>query len=238
MPIGRPFQTFYIDTERVACEPVTIGDTTTVMAMAENIIHFDRKALTQAKLIRAVGALLAKQGFKGLGVNKVAREAGVDKVLVYRYFGGLPELVKAYSLTVDFWPTVSELMGPDPDRLRNLQPDQQVAEFFKSYIAALRKRPVTQDILAWEMLERNELSRQLEDVRIRTFLEYFERLEEIPDDENLTAVVVLMASAVTHLIAKARIHRSYGGIDLESEKGWERIYKGIDVLLRGIFPSS
>jgi AcrR family transcriptional regulator len=203
--------------------------------MQPKIIQFDRKAITRNKLINAVGRLLADEGFKGLGVNKVAKAAGVDKVLVYRYFGGLPQLIKAYSETVDFWPTVDELMGPNPNRVKCLPPDQQVAEFFKAFVAAMRRRPATQDILAWELIERNELTMQLEDVRIRTILEYFEFLDEIPDDDNLTAIVALMGGAVNHLIVRNRISRSYAGIDLESEDGWERINKGIDLLLRGIF---
>jgi AcrR family transcriptional regulator len=195
----------------------------------------DRRERTRAKLIKAVGKVLAESGFRGLGVNKVAKEAGVDKVLVYRYFGGLPELVDAFSRTVDFWPTVEELIGPDPDRIRKLPPDRQVAEFFKSFLGALRKRPVTLEILAWELLERNELSRELEDIRIKTILEYFEFLDEVPDDDILTVIVVLMGGAVNHLLVKSRINTWIGGIDLTSEDGWDRIDEGIDRLLSGIF---
>ena len=126
--------------------------------MTLKIVPIDRKKQTKKKLIQAVGAILGKEGFKGLGVNKVAKAAGVDKVLVYRYFGGLPELIGEYSKTVDFWPTVDELMGSNPELIKAMSPDQQVAEFFKSFLSALRKRPITQDILAWELLERNELT--------------------------------------------------------------------------------
>ena len=38
---------------------------------------------TQQILIGAVGRVLAKDGFVGLGINTIAREAGVDKVLIY-----------------------------------------------------------------------------------------------------------------------------------------------------------
>ena len=152
--------------------------------MKKPFIRIDRKEYTKSKLITAVGQVLAKEGFKGLGVNKVAKAAGVDKVLVYRYFGGLPELIGEYSQTVDFWPTVEELIGPNPERIKELPPDEQLAEFVKSFLSALRKRPKTQDILAWELLERNELSKKLEDIRIRTILEYFEYLDEIPDDRR------------------------------------------------------
>ncbi len=195
----------------------------------------DRQAQTREKLVKAVGTVLAKEGFKGLGINKVAKTAGVDKVLVYRYFNGLPGLVTAYSEAVDFWPTVRELLGPDPDAVRALAPDMQMAHFFKAFMAALRRRPITQDILAWELLERNEFSKQLEDRRIRTALEFFEHLDVLPDDEHLPAIVVLMAGAVNHLIVKSRITTSANGIDLESDAGWDRINKGIDLLLKGIF---
>jgi hypothetical protein len=159
----------------------------------------------------------------------------VDKVLVYRYFNGLPGLVAVYSETVDFWPTAREVMGPDPEAIRALEPDMQMAHFFKSFLAALRRRPVTQDILAWELLERNELSKQLEQRRIHTALEFFEQLESLPDDENLPAILALMAGAVNYLIVKSRISCSAGSIDLGSDSGWGKIDKGIDLLLKGVF---
>lgn len=198
-------------------------------------IKSDRKEFTQNKLVKAVGKVLAKNGFKGLGINKVAREAGVDKVLIYRYFGGLPGLIGEYSRTVDFWPTVDELMGTSRNHLKKLPPDKQVAEFFKSFLSALRRRPLTQEILAWELLERNELTKHLESVRVRTILEYFELLESIPDDDILSVIVVLMGGAVNHLLIKYRLNSSIGGIDLSVEEGWDRINDGIDVLVTGIF---
>ncbi len=195
----------------------------------------ERKEMTRQKLIKSVGKTLAKEGFKGLGVNKIARNAGVDKVLIYRYFGGLPELIKEYSFSVDFWPSTREILGKDPEYVKSLAPDEQVAYFFKSFLRALRKRPITQDILAWEVLERNELTSQLEHIRIKTALEFFESLDQLPDDENLSAIVVLMGGAVNYLLIRSRISNSVGGIDLESEKGWDRINRGIDLLLKGIF---
>ncbi len=199
------------------------------------VISFDRKEQTKERLIKAVGRVLAKDGFKGLGVNKVARAAGVDKVLVYRYFGGLPELVAAYSRSVDFWPTVEELLGPDPESLGKLPPDRQMAFFFKRFTAALRKRPLTQEILAWEMLERNELMEELEQARIRTALECFEYFEDLPDDMDLSTIVVLMWGAVNYLIIRSRVNTTIGGIDLFTDEGWDRVDRGIDLLLKGIF---
>jgi AcrR family transcriptional regulator len=45
------------------------------------------KELTKRKLIDAVGEVFPKEGHTGLGVNKVAKQAGVTKKLIYDYFG-------------------------------------------------------------------------------------------------------------------------------------------------------
>ena len=37
------------------------------------------KAETKARILAAVGKLLAESGFKSLGVNAIAREAGVER---------------------------------------------------------------------------------------------------------------------------------------------------------------
>ena len=48
---------------------------------------------TERKLIDAVDYFVKTKGFGGLGVNKVAKQAGVSKVLIYRYFGNLEKLL-------------------------------------------------------------------------------------------------------------------------------------------------
>lgn len=54
----------------------------------------DRTA-TEERLIEAGFRALAQEGFAGFGVNGVARAAGCDKKLIYRYFGGLDGLLDA-----------------------------------------------------------------------------------------------------------------------------------------------
>jgi AcrR family transcriptional regulator len=53
------------------------------------------RACTEQRLIDAVKCIVRKEGFNGLGVNKVAREAGVSKCLIYRYFGSFEHLLSS-----------------------------------------------------------------------------------------------------------------------------------------------
>jgi AcrR family transcriptional regulator len=50
---------------------------------------------TSQRLLDAALELVASGGFAALGVNAVARQAGADKQLIYRYFGGLEGLMSA-----------------------------------------------------------------------------------------------------------------------------------------------
>lgn len=205
------------------------------ISVVSNVIPIRNKEITKEKLIKAVGRVIADVGFQQMGVNMVAREAGVDKKLIYRYFNGLEGLVAAYGQTVEFWPTAEELLGSDRDVVRALPPDELMALFFKRYLHAILSRPQTLEILAWEAIERNQLTEGLEDIRVKTALEFFELMEkEPPPDVDLTALVLFMAGAVNFLAVRSRNHKTLGGIDLHSSEGWGRIERTIDQLLAGV----
>lgn len=204
-------------------------------SMRPKVVPIRNKEITKEKLIKAVGKVIAEVGFKQLGVNLVAREAGVDKKLIYRYFHGIHGLVAEYGKTLGFWPSAEELLGPDREAVAKMEPHEVMALFFKRYLRAILSRPYTLEILAWEAIERNELTRALEEVRAQSALEFFELMEkEPPDDVDLTALVIIMAGAVNFLAVRSRIHRTLGGVDLQSEDGWQRIDRTIDQLMKGI----
>ena len=190
------------------------------------------RAATREKLIRAVGTLLAREGFKGLGVNAVAKEAGVDKVLIYRYFGGLPGLLAAYGREGDIWPSVEDLMGADPDVFRRMPPSGRAALAAVNYLRAIRRRPVTRELLAWEMTERNGLTAAFGELRETVTRELIEGLG-LPEEDNTDAdaVLALILGAVDYLVTLSRAPRRYAGIDVGSLSGWKRVVDAIELIL-------
>ncbi|WP_338666627.1 TetR/AcrR family transcriptional regulator [Pseudodesulfovibrio methanolicus] len=203
-----------------------------ILKAVPKVIPIRNKEITKQKLVRAVGKVLAEVGFQRLGVNMVAREAGVDKKLIYRYYQGLEGLVAEYGRTVEFWPTAEELLGEDVDRIRGMAPHELMSQFFRRYLRAILRRPQTLEILAWEGVVRNDLTRSLEEVRVKTALEFFELMQADPPEEvDLTALVMILASAVNFLAVRSRMHRSLGGVDLQSEAGWKRIDDTLDLML-------
>lgn len=202
------------------------------LSIVPKVIPIRNKELTRQRLINAVGNVLAEDGFQYLGVNQVARKAGVDKKLIYRYFGGLPNLIAEYGKTLHFWPSADELLGPDRSRAATMLPHELMSLFFKRYLRAIRSRPQTLEILAWEAIERNELTKALEDIRARSALEFFELMgADPPDDVDLTAFVIIMAGAMNFLALRSRLHGTLGGVDLHSDEGWARIEQTVDRIM-------
>jgi AcrR family transcriptional regulator len=193
------------------------------------------KQITSRRLISAVGSLLGREGFKGVGVNSVAREAGVDKVLIYRYFGGLQGLMAAFGKEGDFWPSALELAGGDLQKFSNLSLEGRLSVFSKNFILALRKRPLTQAIMAWEILERNDLTQELESIREQSIMEFF-KLFFLQDKTpaHLQTIVMLMGAAISYLIIRSSQIDLYGGIRLDEEQGWTQIESGIDTIIKGV----
>lgn len=191
----------------------------------------DRDATAQ-QLIEAVGTVLARDGFHALGVNAVAREAGVDKVLIYRYFGGMPQLLRAFGEHGQFWPTDDEVMGGDRDALLALDPGARWARMVTNAVRGIRRRPLTREIFAWETVERNELTEVLYEVREAQFERLMADLgQDVDPDGSLPVVVAISVAATNYLLARARMIRTFAGLDLHSDETWNRFEQTIAALV-------
>jgi AcrR family transcriptional regulator len=196
----------------------------------------DRGA-TRARILGAVGELLAEQGFRALGVNAIARRARADKALIYRYFGGLPELLAAYAEEGDFWWKVEDLVGahlrpPARDTLAGW-----IALVFRRHVAALKARPETLEIMAWETIERNELTAALAAVRETRSLAVMKALTDrfpIRADFDVAAFGALFGAATNYLLIRGRGIRVFQGVDLGKPSGWERMFKTIEQIAMGL----
>ena len=74
-------------------------------------IEKDRET-TEKRLLTAVGEIVEESGLESLGINAVAQRAGVSKMLIYRYFGSLEDLIAQYIIQRDYWVNIpTEIPG-------------------------------------------------------------------------------------------------------------------------------
>lgn len=184
-------------------------------------------------ILDAVGRLILRDGLSGVGINAVAREAGIDKVLIYRYFGDLDGLYRAYAEAGDFWWTVE-------DMLASVEGAATLAEALKAglrfHAAEMRKRPVTLAVIAAEPENRTPLVVALEEVRERRSLDLLKNIAvryDVPEGADISALTALLAAAIDYLLTRARSIRIYSGVEIKTPRDWERIFVTIDAMIDG-----
>ena len=179
------------------------------------------RAATENRLKDAVKTLIVAGGFGALTPSAIGRQAGVDKMLIYRYFGGLEGLIKAVATEPGFFPDVTELAGGDIEAARALPLPDRIAAVTEAYAKALMGRPMVLELMVWEMVERNALTAIMEEQRERAGLQLTAELFwDAGDPQATNAIAAILGAAMSYLVLRRRKIRLFNGIDLRSEAGW------------------
>ena len=192
----------------------------------------NRKA-TEDRLREALKTVLVAKGFGGLTPGAIAAVAGVDKMLIYRYFGGLAGLVEDLAQRPDFFPTLEEICDGAPDLIRALPVPERATKVTLGYARLLLARPVVLELMVWELVERNELTAIMETARETTGLRIVSELFGDVSGEgqaSLGAITGLLGAAVTYLAIRQRKIRWFNGVDIRSEGGWLEIEAGVRLM--------
>lgn len=192
----------------------------------------DSSTNARTAFLHATGQLLAEQGFAALNVEAVARLAGFNKALIYRYFCGLDGLVLAYAATDDFLPGAEELASHLPPDPLSVPPRRRLAAVLKAFAMGLRKRPASVQILLHAAGGRNELARTLEAGR-RPRIQAIRAALHLRDDDvgmDMDAVMTLFLSAFVLMVANQSRAAAVLG-EAGADALWARIDATIDALL-------
>ncbi len=186
------------------------------------------RILTEQKILDAVQSILLEQGFPQIGVNAIARRAGCDKVLIYRYFGGFDGLLQRFADEHDLWWTVDEIMRENMDEISQLSLSQLLDRLLKRHIKALQQRPLTQEIMAWELSASNPLTQALHRIRSEQGMLLVKklRLHFNQPGIDIGGILGIFGSAINHLIIRTRHKHS----EYEKEEWW-RLEQTISGLL-------
>ncbi|MCA3254082.1 TetR/AcrR family transcriptional regulator [Bradyrhizobium sp.] len=177
---------------------------------------------TEARIIQAAAAIMARDGVGALGVNTVAREAGVDKQLVYRYFGGLEGLLERLGTDLRLW------LGDAADaEIAGSGYAEVITGQLVAHLAALRANHLVQAALAWELVERSEAVARLGAAKNEAIRDWFAQVRATagapPRGVDATAINAVLLAGMHHLVLRARTAGDFAGMDLTDPASWARI---------------
>lgn len=199
------------------------------------MVKQERRRKTEESLIKAVGALIQTDGVEALGVNAVARHADVDKVLIYRYFDGLDGLLEAYATSRDVWPEVEDVLGVALKRWRLMQDAPRLLRgILEMYHTELGARPVTLEILAYERVGTNVLTRTLAHVRKEWTEALRARLkeEQVPVTEDAFVLIEVFRASIHDMLLRDEDPTLTTTIDATTPEGSDLLFDIIEATLR------
>jgi AcrR family transcriptional regulator len=189
------------------------------------------KESTKKKLIAAVGDIFRTEGYHGLGVNKVARMAGVDKKLIYRYFGNIDGLIEAYVVETDYWMMFFEKMRTlevpqNGDQVRRL-----LTSVLQDQFAYFLKDKEMQRLILWELSVKSPLMRSIHETRELMGKQLLDMTEPYLKNKttNFRAVAALLVGGIYYIILHTRVHGGkFTDVDLSTDMGLNEILNAIE----------
>ncbi|WP_314700868.1 TetR/AcrR family transcriptional regulator [Prevotella jejuni] len=182
---------------------------------------------TECKILEAVASIVESDGFEKLGINTIALKANVSKMLIYRYFGGLEELVARFIMQKDYWANTDTLI------LNPHSVGDSIKSMFRNQIEQLRNDVTLRRLCRWELSCHNASIDRLRDKREENgcnLIKVVSRLTGCSNSEVASLASILSAS-ISYLTLIEDQCPTYNGIALQTDKGWEQIAQGVDMIV-------
>ncbi|WP_313624592.1 TetR/AcrR family transcriptional regulator [Achromobacter sp.] len=195
-----------------------------------------RRENTERLILQALESQILETGMGGVGINAIAKRAGVSKELIYRYFDGMPGLMLAWMQEQDFWTRNPGLLAADESSQRT--PGDLVLSMLRAQIDALSGNETLREVRRWELIERNEVSAPLAERRERAARGFIDRVDGLAPDVDVPAVVSVMLAGVLYLMLRAKTESHFLGVPLRTEEGWDRINGALEHLVAHGFPTA
>ncbi|WDF81149.1 TetR/AcrR family transcriptional regulator [Mucilaginibacter sp. KACC 22773] len=205
------------------------------MTVNDNIKN---KELTKRKLVIAVGEILKSEGYKGLGVNRIAKQAGVNKKLIYRYFGNVNYLIETYVIENDYWLTFSKKLLEQVKKEAPPTTQTFIANLLKNQFNYFLNEKEMQRLILWEISTSSALMKSIHNAREAAGQGLLEMTDEHFKDKrvNFRAIAALLVGGIYYIVLHIQ---SNGGqfcdLDISSQSAQTEVMRAIDQIVGWAF---
>ena len=182
---------------------------------------------TEEKILEAVGSIIENQGFEKVGINAIATEAGVSKMLIYRYFGGVEELIAQYLIQKDYWANTDAVII-NPEAVGD-----SIKSMFRRQVEQLRNDITLRRLYRWELFTDNQNIRQLRNRREENGCRLIKMVSALTGcpDAQVAALASILSASISYLALLEDQCQSYNGICLQTDEGWNQLMQGIEMII-------
>lgn len=194
---------------------------------------------TEQRLLDAVGQIIENDGFAKIGINRVARVAGCDKVLIYRYFGGIEGLLTAWAGKYDFYSFAYSLFANKLQHAESSDIKEVAKEVLIKQLKFLRESTLMQELLAWELSGNtsfNAIRKERENNGFKLQQEFENMFQGKAEDSRIH--ITILIAAINFIVLSTREYNMINGINFNAPSSWtlleEAICNYIEVMFNSI----
>ena len=186
---------------------------------------------TKGKILKAVGEVIEQFGTEKVGVNLIARTAGVNKVLIYRYFDSVDGLMEQYVKSGEYASTAGDDYIDNIEPINPVDRGKAMTDLMLTFLKDLRDRKATRDLLRWEIgTGKSMLSDTRNDVANRLLM----KIGDLPNFGDTRALMAFLTAGIYYMTIAADFRGTMMEIDLNSDEGWGRIENVIGKIISDI----
>jgi len=191
------------------------------------------KAAIESLLMDAAVKLIEKYGFKDLTVTKLVQTAGIEAPVFYNRYQDLNEFLDKFVRKYDYWLSDSVNFN-----FSNNDPQKNSENLLVSMVDAVNENKIMQQLLAWELTDRNYITERTVDNRERNsrqMMEYFNNVYKNADF-NFGSMANLVVCGIYFII----LHKNHNeckisGIDFNTKEGIEILKDTVRILVNKVF---
>ncbi|MFD2938315.1 TetR/AcrR family transcriptional regulator [Spirosoma flavum] len=179
--------------------------------------------------MKALEEVMDEWGWEGVSIRRISEKAGVSKVLIYRYFGGLEGLMVDYVKKGTLFPVVtSEVL----DQLTALHQSDLAPVWYRHIIRTYRSFRLFKAgraLLKATLLENDLLGDAISVAMDEEMTRLVDHLSLVPRSDS-QAVAAVILGGMSYLTIMAHNNHPVVGLDLRSQEDWKRIEEAIKLL--------
>jgi len=192
-------------------------------------------------IMEATRQLIEENGVTNLSLRGVAKRAGIEVSVFYNRYKDLSELLEKFIERYDYWYKYNDIITSF-SRVVPADYPEYSRMLFISLIGALKENESMQQLLLWEMMEDNKITRRANKMREQFTEHIISAIEKYFKEKNLNANPRVISGILIGAIYFLVIYKGKGtfcGINYNNPEGLAMLAEGIrDILDKMFAPDS
>ena len=198
------------------------------------------KSRTMSNMIDAVGRVLKREGYQGLTISNITKEAGVDRRLISFYFGDVDNLITTFLQQNDYWQNKGkEQIQTLVEALPSMD-KTAVTSLLQGQFNTLNEHEILRKLIHWELGDDNPTLKKLAQSREDLSVDILQKVENKYKNskKDLRAMLAIQVAGLYYLSLHSSSNGStFCGVDISTAEGKKRINDAVESLVDLIFSS-